>query len=130
MMESDPNGLDPNQPGAKLDANKPNLDLVLGDFSRALIEVGRIGTFGANKYSKSGWLKVDNAKERYQSAELRHYFKEKIEGEFDLDSGLLHSAHRAWNALAYLELLLREVETSEFTSLTIQQKEEWKRGYI
>ena len=110
MKEQDPNGLKPSDPGAKLDAGKPDLDLVLGDFSRALIQVGSVGTFGANKYSRSGWLSVPNAQDRYRSALLRHYFYEKSGEQSDPESNLLHAAHLAWNALAYLELLLRENE--------------------
>lgn len=107
---SDPNGLDAHAPGAKLDVGKPRLDLVLGEFPRALMAVGDIGTFGANKYSDSGWLSVDNGFQRYTDAMLRHYFKEKM-GEFsDPESDMLHAAHLAWNALARLELLFREVD--------------------
>jgi len=110
MKEQDPNGLKPSDPGAKLDAGKPDLDLVLGDFSRALVQVGNVGTFGANKYSRSGWLSVSNAQERYRSALLRHYFYERCGEQSDPESNLLHAAHLAWNSLAYLELLLRENE--------------------
>jgi hypothetical protein len=38
-------------PGAKDDMDKPRLDLVLGDFKKALWGVGLVGTFGAKKYS-------------------------------------------------------------------------------
>lgn len=107
--EKDPSGLSQNIPGAKLDYGKPDMDLVFGAFSRALIEVAKVGTFGAKKYSPNGWLIVPNGIKRYTSAELRHYFKEEIEGLYDEDSGLLHKAHKAWNALATLELELRKL---------------------
>lgn len=109
-QEKDPNGLDQNAPGAKMDRGKPNLDLVLGEFARALIEVGRVGTFGAEKYTPRGWLSVPNGEERYASAMLRHYFQRRAGEMYDRDSGLLHAAHEAWNALARLELQLRRVE--------------------
>jgi Domain of unknown function (DUF5664) len=99
--------LDPHTPGTKLDDTKPDLDLVLSDFSRALIEVGKIGTFGAKKYTEHGWLSVPRGYRRYQSAMLRHHFIKEEDGEYDTESGLLHDAHRAWNALAALELRLR-----------------------
>jgi hypothetical protein len=38
---------------------------------------------------------------------LRHHFIKEEDGEYDAESGLLHDAHRAWNALAALELRLR-----------------------
>jgi Domain of unknown function (DUF5664) len=113
--EVDPNGLSPKQEGAKLDGNKPNMDLVLGDFAHALLAVAEIGTAGAKKYSESGWLKVPNARTRYRSALLRHYFKERTEGLRDLDSEehYLHAAHAAWNALADLELLIRDLNNGD-----------------
>jgi hypothetical protein len=52
MTETDPNGLDPHEPGAKLDAGKIRPQLVLGGFSRALEEVVKVGTYGANKYTE------------------------------------------------------------------------------
>ena len=108
--EKDPSGLCAHAPGAKLDGDKPDMDLVLGAFSRALIEVAKVGTFGAKKYTSNGWLSVPNGISRYTSAELRHYAYEEIEGPVDRDSGLLHKAHKAWNALAALELELRKIE--------------------
>lgn len=90
--------------GVKLDTGKPRLDLVLGDFSNALWEVGKVGTFGANKYTDRGWQEVDNGIERYLSAMLRHYFKFKSGEEYDTESLLLHLSHLAWNSLAVLEL--------------------------
>lgn len=101
---------DPHQKGVKLDSYKVDLDLVLGDFARALVEVGKVGTEGAKKYTPHGWLEVPNGIRRYRSGMLRHHFQES-EGELiDPDFGLMHSAHRAWNALAVLELQLREIE--------------------
>jgi hypothetical protein len=95
--------------GYKLDSAKPDLDLVLGDFSKALREVGKVGTYGLIKYPPSNWLKVDNAEKRYSSALLRHYFEHRDEDgtKIDPESGLLHLAHTTWNSLAVLELYLR-----------------------
>ncbi len=104
--ELDPNGKDAHEPGSKLDAGKNRLGLVLGGFSKALQEVGKVGTFGANKYTDNGWLEVPNGQERYTDAMLRHYFKEVSGEEKDEDSSILHAAHLAWNALARLELAL------------------------
>jgi hypothetical protein len=88
--------------GLKLDNDKPNLDLVLGGFSKALIEVGKVGTFGATKYAPDNWKLVDNGKERYSSAMLRHYFEDRLGNIYDEESGLLHLAHAAWNSLVVL----------------------------
>jgi hypothetical protein len=108
--EKDPTGRSAEEGGAKLDAGKPRLGLVLGGFANALIEVGKVGTLGAAKYSDNGWMTVPNAKERYTDAELRHCLK-RLAGEiYDPEWGLLHLAHNAWNSLALLELELRKLK--------------------
>lgn len=99
---------DQHAPGAKLDAGKPRVALVLGGFSRALMAVSEVGTFGANKYSDNGWKSVENGLQRYSDALGRHLLKEAGGELTDDESGLLHAAHAAWNALARLELILRE----------------------
>lgn len=96
--------------GVKLDDGKPRLDLVLGDFSRALWGVGQVGTYGAEKYTDRGWQLVDNGVERYGNALLRHYFRWKRGEETDNESKLHHLKHLAWNALAILELTLQQEE--------------------
>ena len=110
MAEHDPTGRDAHAPGTKLDAGKPRAGLVLGDFSRALMAVAQVGTFGAEKYSPSGWLAVPDAIERYTDAMYRHLLYEAQGEADDPDSGLAHAAHAAWNALARLELALRKAE--------------------
>lgn len=107
MIESDPNSLSPHTPGAKLDANKPNCDLVFGGFANALLGVAKVGTFGATKYTEAGWVSVPNGVTRYRSAVYRHLLTASFR---DDDSDLPHLAHAAWNCLAALELLLRDCE--------------------
>lgn len=108
--ESDPNGFHANTPGAKLDAGKVRPALVLGGHARALLEVAKVGTGGAIKYTDDGWMHVPNGIKRYDDAMLRHWLKEKAGEECDADTGLLHAAHLAWNALSRLDLLIREKE--------------------
>lgn len=114
-LEKDPTGKNPHTKGAKVDAGKPRMDLVLGAFSKALIEVSKVGTFGAEKYTENGWQAVPNGKERYTDALLRHWAYEKGGEEYDVDSGLLHASHLAWNALARLSFILesKEEQTDE-----------------
>lgn len=107
-MERDPNGRSASAPGSKLDAGKTRVALVLGGFPLALMEVAKVGTFGANKYTARGWETVPNAIERYDDASGRHMLKEQAGELTDPDSNLMHRAHRAWNELAVLELILRE----------------------
>lgn len=108
--ERDPSGLDAYAPGAKLDAGKLRPALVLGAFANALVAVIKVGTDGAAKYSDNGWLQVPNGFARYDDAARRHTLKRDKGETHDADSGSLHLAHEAWNALARLELYLREQE--------------------
>jgi len=111
-VESDPHGKTQHETGAKLDAGKPRLGLVLGAFANALVEVGKVGTYGAQKYTDNGWLDVPKGEARYTDALLRHVFAETNETH-DQDTQLPHAAHAAWNALARLELMLRKRGVSE-----------------
>lgn len=118
-IESDPNGIAPNTPGAKLDAGKPPLYQGLLDyFPRASLAVSDVSRIGATKYTWKGWEKVENGLVRYRNAMVRHIVKESIEGPFDKDPSLpsntvLHAAQVAWNALAALELMLRDMENEQ-----------------
>lgn len=88
-------------PGHKYDAGKPRMDLLPG--FGALMEVGKVATFGANKYKDHNWRGA-KSNGRYIAALIRHicYW---IEGEEnDQESGLSHLAHAAWNCLAILQL--------------------------
>lgn len=105
--ETDPNGLDPHAPGAKLDAGKVRPDLILDGFSLALWAVAEVGTYGAKKYTENGWASVDRGEIRYRAAAGRHRLKRARESH-DPDTQLLHLAHEAWNVLAELELHLRK----------------------
>lgn len=108
--EKDPHGKSAHETGAKLDHGKTRLGLVLGGFPRALQAVGEVGTFGAKKYTDRGWLDVPNGQQRYTDAMLRHLMQE-FKGELiDPETNLIHAAQTAWNALARLELLLKELE--------------------
>ena len=105
--ESDPRGMAPSDPGAKLDAGKPRPDLVLSGFGLALLEVAKVATFGSAKYSEGGWERVENGVTRYRAAGDRHRLKRHLE-QTDPESKLSHLAHEAWNRLAELELEIRK----------------------
>jgi hypothetical protein len=116
-MEYDPLGRRPGEAGAKLDAGKVRAGLVISGFSRALTEVSRVGTFGAAKYCDDGWISVPDGQSRYTDALFRHLLAEAAGESHDPESGLLHAAHAAWNALARLDLLLRAVEAERVDAL-------------
>jgi hypothetical protein len=108
VSELDPSGKQAHEPGAKLDAGKTRLGLVLGGFALALEQVGAVGTFGAKKYTPNGWVSVPNGIERYTDAMYRHMLKEAQGELIDPDTELFHAAHAAWNALARLDLMIRK----------------------
>lgn len=115
--ERDPSGADLHSGGVKADDGKNRCGMVLGGFARALWEVSLIGTAGAAKYSDGGWKTVPDAEGRYDDAQLRHWLKKHMGQTLDEDSEQLHLAHEAWNALAKLDIYLREQEEPESVTL-------------
>src|SRR3990167_2288915 len=108
MSETDPHGKQPGELGAKLDAGKSCVWRCLFDyFPRACLDVASVSSRGAAKYAWKGWESVPDGVARYSDALGRHILNESIEGPYDKD-GFLHKAQIAWNALAALELYLRE----------------------
>jgi Domain of unknown function (DUF5664) len=105
--EHDPSGRDPHQPGAKVDAGKVRMHLITGGMARAIMEVAKVATFGAAKYTDGGWVDVPDGFRRYEDAQQRHAAYRHTGEVVDPDSQLLHLAHEAWNAIAKLDLYLR-----------------------
>jgi hypothetical protein len=112
--------------GKKYDEGKNRMGLVLQGFANALWEVGRVGTFGANKYGENNWMYLDNAQSRYKDALFRHLFQYMQGKDLDDESGLKHLSHACWNCLALLEFELGETITDEMTknALKLLQGEE------
>lgn len=110
--EKDPFGIAPSAPGAKLDAGKvPVTQGAFQYFPRAMQAVASLSATGASKYSWAGWAQVPDGVNRYANALGRHLIAEAIEGLYDDGpggTGELHATAVAWNALARLELILRE----------------------
>lgn len=121
QKESDPHGMEASMPGAKLDAGKNKLSLTILGFSRALEAVGWVSTKGAEKYSPGGWVYVPSGIERYTDALCRHLNLEGRGERVDSDLGVLHATQVAWNALARLDLMLREEEARAYASRPEEQ---------
>lgn len=100
---TDPNGIDQHAPGAKCDSGKRDLLTSVKTFPNAIAGVSRVAKYGAEKYTPDGWRQVPGGVERFTKALLRHLADGQIE-EIDPESGLAHSLHAAWNALAIVEL--------------------------
>lgn len=84
--------------GIKFDEGKVRAGLVLRGFDLALMEVAKVGTFGAQKYAPDNWKKVEPS--RYEDALFRHLLAHE---QCDPETKLLHLAHAAWNILALLQ---------------------------
>lgn len=96
--------------GVKHDEGKI-MGQLLGDFSRALMGVAEVGTFGAHKYTRGGWQTVPDAYQRYYDALWRHLLQANHEDQ-DVESGLTHLEHAAWNILAVIELKKRDMNAT------------------
>lgn len=105
--------------GVKLDGSKiPVFKGLLAYFPRACASVAEVSLYGATKkYIWRGWEDVPDAGERYTDALARHLLSYGMGRERDEESGLLELAHIAWNALAILEMKLREMEKDDGTAV-------------
>lgn len=95
--------------GIKYDNDKARLAEMIIDFRKPLEELCKVWEFGANKYEKSNWKKLDNGIERYSNALMRHLIAEDS-CLFDEESELLHAAHIAFNSLTRLHFIILEEE--------------------
>ncbi len=78
------------QGGVKHDGGKPRFSLLPWSSVRHVVDVLE---FGACKYAVNNWQRVDDARQRYTDAALRHVIA-LAEGERrDPESGLSHAAH-------------------------------------
>lgn len=122
MNQTDPYGKSPHEKGAKLDSGKePVFRGLLDYFPRACKAVAQVSAAGAAKYAWKGWEEVPDGINRYADALARHIVNEAIEGQFDSE-GFRHAAQQAWNALARLELILREEENKEVKYVSVPSK--------
>ena len=76
--------------GQKRDSAKPRMDLIPPLME---MEVARVLTFGAEKYSANNWRQVPDLQQRYIAAAKRHINAIQQGEEIDPESGLRHAAH-------------------------------------
>jgi len=96
--------------GVKYDLNKPRMELLP---MNALYEVSKVLTHGAKKYAPNNWKYVENARDRYTGALLRHLALWREGRTVDEESGedkLLHIAQVACNALFLVWFELENLE--------------------
>jgi hypothetical protein len=76
--------------GQKHDQGKPMMGLIP---PHAELVLAQVLTFGAQKYSPGNWRHVENARERYMDALLRHINAVRRGEVLDPESGLPHMGH-------------------------------------
>jgi len=92
--------------GIKYDAGKPMMRLVP---PRALRETAKVLTFGASKYSPENWRQLENLRERYLDAALRHINEYQTGNNIDEESG----CHVLSHAICDLMFVLEDIIMSE-----------------
>lgn len=109
--------------GLKNDQNKLPLGTVIQkQFPNAIEAIAKCSEFGHKKYSESDndWLnyqRIDDAMFRYTNATIRHFFAEGGDNDkIDKDSSLPHIYQTAWNAIARLEVYLKNKKENETIS--------------
>lgn len=87
--------------GSKHDSGKPVMGAVPPS---ALLAVARVLTFGAEKYGRDNWQKVENLEVRYLDAALRHINAYQRGEKADPESGESHLAHAVCSLMFMLEM--------------------------
>ena len=90
-----------------------DISVLFKQFPRALTAVAEASAYGHNKYRETdkdmlNFTRVDNAESRYRGALMRHERDRYTDGYLDSESNLPHIYHKAWNALAELEMHLKD----------------------
>lgn len=98
----------------KADGGKSNPLLIEVDLAKALAVINRVLDYGAEKYERAGWKKVEP--ERYDAAARRHRRDRDLGHMFDAESGLAHLAHEACNNLFQLQMLIETHPSLDFYS--------------
>lgn len=68
-------------------------------------------TFGAEKYGVNTWQHLENGKERYYAALMRHLVAWRKGEKVDEESKLNPLSHVIWNAIALLWLEMNDKES-------------------
>ena len=96
--------------GIKYDSEKPKMNLLP---PKAIVEISKVLTFGAEKYDAENWRKLDDLQNRYTAGALRHIFAHMDGEELDPETSLSHLAHAMWCLLFKLEVELENAKIEE-----------------
>lgn len=97
------------QQGIRKNKGKPRVSLI---FSDALMEVAKVGTFGARKYNDHNWRKGMNWS-FMMDAGLRHAIRYNNGKRIDDETELSNLAHICWNFLALLDYEINNQGTDD-----------------
>lgn len=76
-------------------------------------DIVRVYHAGAKKYGPNRWQGLEDGYNRYKAAMLRHLMEYEKGNEIDEDTGCLHLAQVAWNAISMLYLSKRKQGVKE-----------------
>lgn len=86
--------------GIKYDTDKPDYSLIP---PYALDDLAKVLTYGAKKYDRHNWKKLDNLEDRYFAAAQRHLWAIKRGELLDEETGVHHAAHAVACMMFFLE---------------------------
>lgn len=73
-----------------------------------LEKIAEVYTAGAKKYGPHNWENLPDGYERYKGAMLRHLTEMEKGNDIDPDTGCMHAAQVAWNAIAMLHFKMNK----------------------
>lgn len=95
--------------GMKFDGRKPRWSLLP---KGAVLQIIEVLEFGAVKYAENNWQRVENGRQRYYDALMRHMEAWWLGEKTDPESGLSHLAH-AGCCLVFLLWLDRDIDNKK-----------------
>lgn len=90
--------------------DKLRWDLLPLDLVEKVVEVYHMG---CKKYGENTWQNLENGRERYLAAHMRHLCAWRKGERIDSESGLNHLQHCIWNLMAVLHFDIKEHESRD-----------------
>ena len=92
-------------------------------------EIVKVYTAGAKKYAPNNWMHLENGYERYKAALFRHICEFERGNWRDADTGCIHLAQVAWNAIAMLHIEMEKRKKPIPSTLDYNQQKGEDDGY-
>lgn len=97
--------------GIKHDSGKPKIGQMIIDYKVPLLELCKVFEHGAATYGLSNWKQLEDGKDRFTNAMIRHFLSE--DELYDKETGLLHAAQVFFNAGARLYYIVQELQEEQ-----------------